>query len=71
MSNIDSVVNIVVPIAIVGGGSYALNRLGLPYILGVPLTILIAVEEGLRQVSGEKETLYEWYVERIILRGQL
>jgi hypothetical protein len=71
MSNTDLVVNIVLPIAVVGGGSYALNRLGLPYILGVPLTIFIGIEEALRQVSGNKETPYEWYVERIILRGQL
>ena len=72
MSNTDSFVNIAVPVAVVGGGSYALNRLGVPYILGVPISgtvsFFLMAEEGFRRSNtGGPYTLYEWYIESTLL----
>jgi hypothetical protein len=65
---------IVQSVALIGGGSFVLNRVvGVPYILGVPLVFIVALQEGFRTNSpgGWTYTPYEWYVDGIILKKDI
>jgi len=59
--------NIVIPLGISIGSAYLLNKVGVPYVLGIPISgaafVLVVVNEGLRKSNSNSPTLYEWYIE--------
>jgi len=63
--------NIVIPLGISVGGGYLLNKVGVPYILAIPISgaafVLIAVNEALRRSHSGSPTLYKWYIEENFL----